>query len=146
MDELQRQRATVVFPSAPVMAINEEEPRMDRHTLVLTSIIHKKVVSSTTKSNNGAYQVNILPHETILSERSIRITKCLEMHLHVEDKEDVRKHNEEEDEREDLEAQQSILHRKRDIIVEFSRSCNRIFVHNDTFSCDSLLKKQGYTF
>lgn len=80
MRELERRRTAMIFPVPSALV---EEPRMDRHTLVvLTSIIHEKVVSSKKSSDNDDdYKITLLPHETILSERSTTITNCYEIQL-----------------------------------------------------------------
>lgn len=55
----------------------EDTQQVDRHTLVLTSIIHKKVYSKEDKTNDIS-EITSFPHESIISQRSSRILSLIE--------------------------------------------------------------------
>ena len=65
----------------PIQQQNIEDTQLDRHTLVLASIIHKKVYGSQDKRDceiNDISEITSFPHESIISQRSSEILSSID--------------------------------------------------------------------
>ena len=101
----------ILFCKDYICCPNPENETVDRKTLILASIIQKKVISSNNKedgtsTNEESSEATFLPHKAIVTERYVKIQSFLRID------------SQEDHFLDDKEAQQNNFELKDDIMVE----------------------------